>query len=289
MKIAAAAYDLTWFDRFEDYAEKQRSWVADAAGRGADLLVFPEYGAMELASLGGRAVAADLERALHEVARHGAAVASVMCELAQSHDVMILGASAPVFAGNRPVNRAVLYGPGGVIGHQDKQIMTRFEREIWNVIPGAGLAPFDTDLGRIGVTICYDAEFPLLARHLVNQGAEILLVPSCTDSLAGYTRVRIGAMARALENQCVTVQSPTVGLCNFCPAVDENIGTAAIYGPPDLGFAPTGILAMGALNTPGWTIATVDRDAIARVRREGAVLNHLHWPEQHTRIPPFSP
>lgn len=289
MKIAAAAYDLTWFDRFEDYAEKQRSWVADAAGRGADLLVFPEYGAMELASLGGRAVAADLERALHEVARHGAAVASVMCELAQSQDVMILGASAPFFAANRPVNRAVLYGPGGVIGHQDKQIMTRFEREIWNVIPGAGLAPFDTDLGRIGVTICYDAEFPLLARHLVNQGAEILLVPSCTDSLAGYTRVRIGAMARALENQCVTVQSPTVGLCNFCPAVDENIGTAAIYGPPDLGFAPTGILAMGALNTPGWTIATVDRDAIARVRREGAVLNHLHWPEQHTRIPPFSP
>ena len=47
------------------------AWVADAAD--CDLLVFPEYGAMELASLGGRAVAADLEASLHEVARHAPA------------------------------------------------------------------------------------------------------------------------------------------------------------------------------------------------------------------------
>ena len=74
MKIAAAAYPLTWFDRFDDYAAKLSDWVADAAGQGADLLVFPEYGAMELASLGGRATAADLEAALHEVARYRPAV-----------------------------------------------------------------------------------------------------------------------------------------------------------------------------------------------------------------------
>lgn len=289
MKIAAAAYDLTWFDRFDDYAEKQRSWVSGAAGQGADLLVFPEYGAMELASLGGRDCAADLERALHEVARHGPAVTALMRALARAHDVMILAASSPVFIGNRPVNRAVLYGPGGVIGHQDKQIMTRFEREIWNVVPGTGLAPFHTDLGCIGVTICYDAEFPLFARHLVDQGAEILLVPSCTDSLAGFIRVRIGAMARALENQCITVQSPIVGACDFCPAVDENIGAAALYGPPDLGFSPTGILAETPMNRPGWAMAEVSREAIAHVRREGAVLNHLHWPEQVARLRAFSP
>lgn len=288
MKIAAAAYDLTWFDRFEDYAEKQRAWVAGAAGQGADLLVFPEYGAMELSSLGGAAVAADLEQALLEVARHGPAVAALMTELAARFNVHILGASAPFFAGARPVNRAVFYGPSGMIGHQDKQIMTRFEREIWGVVPGTGLAPFDTDWGRIGVTICYDAEFPLLARHLVEQGAEILLVPSATDALAGFTRVRVGAMARALENQCVTVHAPTVGLCDFCPAVDENTGSAAIYGPPDVGFPPNGILAETPLNQPGWAFADVDLAAIAHVRRDGAVLNHQHWPEQLDRIAPFS-
>lgn len=283
MKIAAAAYDLTWFDRFEDYAAKQSAWVADAAGQGADLLVFPEYGAMELSSLGGAAVALDLEHALHEVARHGPAVASLMAELARRHTVHILGASAPFFAGPRPVNRAVLYGPAGVIGHQDKQIMTRFERETWDVVAGQGLAPFQTELGCIGVTICYDSEFPLLARHLVDQGAEILLVPSATEGLAGFTRVRVGAMARALENQCVTVHAPTVGACDFCPAVDINTGAASIYGPPDTGFPPTGIIAAGAMNVPGWTIADVSLEAIGQVRRDGAVLNHLHWVEQSDR------
>jgi predicted amidohydrolase len=91
-------------------------------------------------------------------------------------------------------------------------------------------------------------------------------------------------MARALENQCVVVHSPTVGLCDFCPAVDENVGAASIYGPPDRGFPPSGILAETALNAPGWAIAEVSLDAIREVRRDGGVLNHAHWPEQHDRI-----
>ncbi|MEF3046933.1 carbon-nitrogen hydrolase family protein [Pseudotabrizicola sp. L79] len=282
--LAAAAYDLSWFDRFDDYAAKIGSWVAGAAARGAKLAVFPEYGAMELTSLGGRAVAADLERGLHEVARHWPAVDALHVELARRHDMILLGASAPFFDGARPVNRAVLYGPDGVIGHQDKQIMTRFERETWDVVAGQGLAPFDTDLGKIGVVICYDSEFPLLARHLVDQGAEVLLAPSCTDSLAGFTRVRVGSMARALENQCIVAHAPTVGACDFCPAVDENWGSAAIYGPPDRGFPPTGILAETPMNVAGWAVAPVSLAAVREVRRDGGVLNHLHWPEQHQRV-----
>jgi len=286
MQIAAAAYPLTFLTGFADYEAKLEAWVADAVAQGADLLVFPEYGAMELASLGGAGVAGDLEQALHEVARWRGAVDAVHLRLAAAHGVHILGASGPVFprAGARPVNRATLYGPQGIVGHQDKQMMTRFERETWFVEPGEGLRVFDTPLGRIGVLICYDSEFPLLARRLVEAGAEILLVPSCTDSLAGFTRVRVGAMARALENQCATVQAPTVGLAPWCPAVDENVGRAAIYGPPDRGFPETGILAETALDGAGWAIARVDLAAIHAVRRDGAVLNHLHWDEQADRL-----
>lgn len=283
MKLAAAAYPLTAFDHFDDFAAHMGRWVGDAATKGADLLTFPEYGTMELASLGGRAVSQDLEASLHEVARWKPASDAVYAELAAHHGLHILGASGPVFDGPRPVNRATLYGPQGIIGHQDKQIMTRFEREIWNVVAGQCLTLFDTDLGRIGVTICYDSEFPLLARALVQAGAEILLTPSCTDSTAGFTRVRVGSMARALENQCVVVHSPTVGLCDFCPAVDENIGAASIYGPPDHGFPANGILAEGTMNAPGWTVVDVSLDAIRDVRRNGGVLNHAHWPEQLDR------
>lgn len=286
MKIAAAAYPLDYFADFAAYAAKLTTWVAEAAGQGAALLVFPEYGAMELGSLGGCAIAADLEACLHEVARWKPQVDALHKSLAAQHNLYILGASGPVFlpGANRPVNRATFYGPTGILGHQDKQIMTRFEREIWFVEPGQGLSLFDTPLGKIGVVICYDSEFPLLSRALVEAGAEILLAPSCTDSLRGFTRVRVGSMARALENQCVVVHSPTVGLCDFCPAVDENVGAAAIYGPPDAGFPDTGIFAQTPLNQPGWAYADISLDAIAEVRRNGGVLNHLHWDEQPARV-----
>lgn len=277
MKIAAAAYPIDWFDNFDDYQAKLTRWVADADG--ADLLVFPEYGAMELASLGGRDVAGDLEASLHEVARHADAVALLHLQLAAQHGCHILAASGPVFHGARPFNRAVLYGPDGVIGHQDKQIMTRFEREDWDVTGNPGLRIFDTPLGRLGILICYDSEFPLLGRVLAQAGVDIILVPSCTDTVAGFNRVRIGCMARALESQCIVVQSPTVGACDWMPALDENRGRAAIYGPPD-GFWPeTGIIAEGEMDQPGWVTARIDIARVAQSRRDGAVLPFAHWPE----------
>lgn len=284
MKIAAAAYPLSYLYDFPAYAAKLGQWVAEAAQNGAQLLVFPEYGAMELASLGGRAVAADLELALQEVARHKPAVDALHVELAARHNLHILGASGPVYDGPRPVNRATFYGPGGILGHQDKQIMTRFEREDWNVVPGDPLTVFHTPLGKIGIVICYDSEFPLLARALCEAGAEILLAPSCTDTFAGFTRVRTGSMARALENQCVVVHAPTVGLCDWCPPVDENVGAASIYGPPDIGWPETGILAQTPLNQPGWAYAEVNLDQVAQTRADGGVKLFEHWPEQQTRL-----
>lgn len=277
IRIAAAAYPFDWFDDFDAYRAKISAWVAEAAD--CDLLVFPEYGAMELASLGGAAIAGDLEASLYEVARHEAARDALHEELAAQHGLHILAASGPFFEGPRPVNRAVLFGPDGRIGHQDKQVMTRFEREDWDVVGAPGLRVFDTPVGRLGVLICYDSEFPLLGRVLAEAGVEVILTPSCTDTVAGFNRVRIGAMARALECQCVVVQAPTVGEVSWSPAIDENRGRAAIYAPAD-GFWPeSGVLAEGAMDLPGWVKAAVDLDLVAQSRRHGRVLPFAHWPE----------
>ncbi len=284
MRIAAAAYPLSFMPDEASYGRKMRDWVGAAAAKGADLLVFPEYGRMELATLDGAAAAADLEASLPAAARWTDTADALTAQLAREHRLHILAPSGPVFDGGaRPVNRAALFGPEGCVGCQDKQVMTRFEREQWDVVPGGPLRIFETALGRIGVLICYDAEFPLLGRALVEAGAEILLVPSCTDAMTGYSRVRIGAMARALEGQCVSVLAPTVGPAPWSPAVDENVGAAAVFGPPDLGFPSDGVLAEGGLNAPGWVFAEVDGEAIARVRRVGAVLNQAHWPESAAR------
>jgi len=136
------------------------------------------------------------------------------------------------------------------------------------------------------VLICYDSEFPLLARAAVEAGAEVLLVPSCTDSLHGYWRVRIGAQARALESQAYVIHSPTVGDAPWSPAVDVNRGAAAVYGPPDRvrggdwGTPCDGVLALGEEGQPGWVHAEIDLALVAELRADGGVLNARHWAEQ---------
>ena len=285
MKIATAAYPLDPVTDWQAYADKLRAWVADAAGQGANLLLFPEYGAMELAMLDGPEAAGDLERALYAVARWVPRADALHSDLAAEFGVHICAASAPVFDdawGVRPVNRARLFTPQGGCGVQDKQIMTRFEREDWDVVPGGPLTLFDTVLGKIGILTCYDAEFPLLGRALSD--ADVILVPSATEALAGYWRVRIGAMARALENQCVVAMASNVGDAAWCPAVDENTGMGGVFGPPDRGFPATGVMAESALNVPGWTYAEVDLRAVAAVRADGVVLNRCHWDEQAARV-----
>ncbi|WP_170350222.1 carbon-nitrogen hydrolase family protein [Ruegeria atlantica] len=283
MKVATAAYNLDWLDSWAQYEDKLGRWVSDAAGQGAELLVFPEYGAMELSTLDGVDVAGDLERSIRAVSDRIEAAQVLHQRLAQEYKTYILGASAPIVDGpGRPVNRAALYAPDGGQDHQDKQIMTRFEREDWDIAPGGPLKLFDTALGKIGVLICYDSEFPLLG-HALSE-ADLILVPSCTEALAGYWRVRIGAMSRALENQCVTVMSSLVGDNDWSEAVDKNTGTGGIFGPPDKGFPATGVLAEGALNQPGWTYSDIDLSAIAEVRTDGHVLNRTHWEEQSPRV-----
>ncbi|KMK67770.1 carbon-nitrogen hydrolase family protein [Puniceibacterium sp. IMCC21224] len=284
MKIATAAYPMDILPDWAAYAQKIESWVAKAAGQGADLLVFPEYGAMELATLAGLDVAANLEASLHAVSDRVVDADALHAALAQTYGVHILAASAPVFdpaIGPRPVNRARFFTPTGQRAQQDKQIMTRFEREVWGVVAGGPLSLFDTTLGRIGILICYDSEYPLLARALMQ--ADLILVPSCTEALTGYWRVRIGSMARALEQQCVTVMSSTVGPAAWSEAVDTNTGMGGIFGPPDVGFPATGVLAEGVLNQSGWTYANVDPAHIAQVRADGVVLNRLHWDDQSGR------
>lgn len=278
VRIATAAYPLDQLATWLHYVEKTRNWVSDAKKQGAELLVFPEYGALELATVTG--CAADLLSLKEGCAAFEADLVALFEEHAVTAGVHILAPSIPAWRKGEIVNRAHFFGPCGHLGYQDKQIMTRFEREEWDVKNGQGLRLFETPIGIIGILICYDSEFPLLGRALVEAGAQIILTPSCTDGLAGYHRVRTGASARALEGQCVVVHSPTVGGASWSAAAGVNVGAAAVYGPPDKGFPNDGVLAIGELNRPGWVYADVDLALIDAVRLDGQVLNCKHWPEQ---------
>jgi predicted amidohydrolase len=278
-KIAAAQFPVFAPESWDEVAALITEWVATAAAEGASLLVFPEYGSMSLAHLDA-ATRSDLHGQIAAMQTHRDAWLNLHRELAMANRVYILAGSFPWrLDDGLYVNRAWFCAPDGGVEHQDKCVMTRFEREQWNISGVPELKVFDTALGKIAVNICYDAEFPLQARAQCEAGAEIVLVPSCTDTLAGYYRVKVGAQARALENQCYVVQSPIVGEAQWSPAVDVNIGAAGIYGPPDRGFPDDGVLKQGPINAICWIYAIVDPAKVAQVRREGAVFPFRHWPE----------
>jgi predicted amidohydrolase len=281
VRIAAAQYPIGQPGSFVEWQDKIAVWAADALMHRAQLLVFPEYAAMELAAI-DTATASDLHASLRAVVALGPQIDAHYIDMARLFGVAVLGGTRPyALDDGRVVNRASLYFPDGQSGHQDKIMMTRFERESWDIKSGTDLRVFRTPLGIMGISTCYDVEFPMIARTQAAAGAQVILCPSCTDSMQGYHRVRIGAQARALENQIFLVQAPTVGMAPWSPALDENYGAAGVFVPPDGDSPDDGVLAIGTEGQGEWVFADVDLARVDRWRSAGAVRPFAHWPEQY--------
>ena len=74
-------------------------------------------------------------------------------------------------------------------------------RESDTIKPGEELVVVETDLGRIGMSICYDLRFPEMYRKLVDRGAEIIVVPSAFTLTTGKDHWHPLLRARAIETQ----------------------------------------------------------------------------------------
>jgi predicted amidohydrolase len=290
MKAAICQYPIDFLPSFEAWQQKLSGLCATAADAEAGLLVFPEYAAMELTALQPESVRASLHDSIAALQPCRDAFLAHHRDLASQHKVTILAGSFPWLQPDGTfTNRAWLCTPDGQTRFQDKIQMTRFERELWSIRGGRELRTFDIPGARVGILICYDSEFPLLARRLCEAGATILLVPSCTDTPAGYHRVMLSCRARALEQQCFVLQAPTAGSAPWSPALDVNTGQAAAFGPVDAGFPHDGILAITDPSSPHpWLFADLPLARIPTVRRRGQVTNFHDWPT-HEGIPCLSP
>lgn len=285
VKIATAQYDISFLESWRAYQQKIEHWVAEASAQDAKILLFPEYFSMELASLFGQAVYSSLSKQLAAMQSLHDDFTDLFKNLAKKYRRIIQAGTFPVSIGSGIYrNRAYLFMPDGHFDYQDKLMMTRFENEQWLITSGDELKCFDTPYGKIAINICYDSEFPLLARKQVEAGCVLILVPSCTDTPAGYHRVKIGCQARALENQCYVVQASLVGDAAWSEAVDVNVGAAAVYTPVDRGFPDNGVLSVGTFNAVQWVYAEISPDGCATVREQGQVFNYRDWPLQKSFV-----
>ncbi|MDZ7810115.1 MAG: nitrilase-related carbon-nitrogen hydrolase [Arhodomonas sp.] len=139
---------------------------------------------------------------------------------------------------------------------------------------GDMLRVFDTDVGRIGILVCYDVEFPELGRTLLaEQGMQILFVPFWTDTKNAYLRVRRCAQARAIENECYVAITGSVGNLPKVENIEIQYSQAAVFSPSDFAFPHDGIVAESTPNTEMTLITDLDMDRLIALREEGSVRN----------------
>ena len=281
MKVAACKYPVGAPGDFQAFAAKQRALLGEARARGAQLAVLPEYLALELGAMFDAAVSGDLAASLAALQPLRGAWLELYAGLARELGLWINAGSFLLADGHgRYRNRSDLFAPDG--GHlwQDKLRLTGFEKGTGVIESGDALKVFEVDGLRAGIAVCYDSEFPLPVRAQCEAGARLLLVPSCTDTEAGATRVRVGCLARALENRCFVAQAVTAGEAPWSPALDANTGEAALIAPMDVGLPHDGILAQ-TRGMQAWVIASLDVAALDASRAQAQVANDRDWAAQY--------
>jgi len=139
-------------------------------------------------------------------------------------------------------------------------------RESATIKPGDTPVVADTELGRIGLSICYDLRFPELYRELSKQGAELLCVPSAFTWTTGKAHWELLLRARAVENQCYVLAAAQCGRHDD-QGLRQSWGHSAIIDPWGE------VLAMAA-EDPGSVVAAIDLERLAEVRRAMPVAEH---------------
>ncbi len=177
--------------------------------------------------------------------------------LAKYDRILVVG-THPCFVEGKLQNVASVFVPGHGPVHQPKLHLTPTERKVWRFEPGHEILLIETDFGRMGVSICYDVQFPEVARIQAEQGVQLLVVPFLTDDRRGYSRVTICARAWAVENQIYVVTAGMVWSLPLITDLTAQYAQSGVYTPSDFPFLMDGIATKAAPTPRGcwWATST---------------------------------
>jgi predicted amidohydrolase/ribosomal protein S18 acetylase RimI-like enzyme len=259
------------FADHEAFFDHLRYFVEVAADYGSDFVVFPELVTLLMLSSEPELPPHEAIRRLTEFTPE---YVDRLQKFALDKNINIIGGSHPTVADDGDIqNVCYVFLRDGSIHAQEKLHPTPDERDYWGIVGGDSVDVIDTDCGPIGVMVCYDSEFPEVARRLADQGARILFVPYCTDTRHGHLRVRYCAQARAIENQCYVVTSGITGNLANVDNLDINYAQSAILTPCDMPFARDGIASETSENVEMVAVAELSLSTVRWARAQGAVRN----------------
>ena len=189
--------------------ERAGELIARAASDGAQLALLPEYfGIM------GR----ETDKVAVRERDGDGPMQAFLRDTAQRLHLWIIGGTVPLECEDvtRVRNTTLVYDPSGKrVARYDKIHLFGFTHgeeqyhEARTIEPGAQTIAFDTPLGQVGLSVCYDLRFPELYRRYA--GASLIVVPAAFTAVTGEAHWEILLRARAIENQCYVLAAAQGG------------------------------------------------------------------------------
>ncbi|MGH8128088.1 MAG: GNAT family N-acetyltransferase [Gammaproteobacteria bacterium] len=270
VRLGSVQWQMRTMRTVDELMQQVEFFVDALAGYKSDFALFPEFFD---APLMGQFDQSNPAEAMRELAQFTDEICDRMQQLAVSYNINIISGSLPVYHNQVLNNVSFLFRRDGTRAEQYKLHVTPDERAYWGVKGGNKLRVLETDVGKIGILVCYDCEFPELGRLLAEQGMRILFVPLWTDTKNGFLRVRACAQARAIENECYVAITGNVGNLPKVENADIQYSQSAVFSPCDFAFSHDGIVAESTPNTEMTLIADLDLNKLRRLRTEGSVQN----------------
>lgn len=271
-RIGCVQWQMRYFNNVEELLQQVEYFVDALSDYKCDVALFPEFFNAPLMGLSPGDSSID---AIWHLAGYSDEIITAISRLAVQYNINVIAGSLPVVEDDELYNVSYLCHRDGSIESQYKLHLTPHEKSAWIMKGGNDLQVFDTDFGKIGVLICYDVEFPELARLLSEQDMQVLFVPFWTDTKNGYLRVRRCAQARAIENECYVAIAGSVGNLPKVDNVDIQYGQTAVFSPSDFAFPHDAIVSETTPNTEMTLIVDLDYTKLVKLQNEGSVRNYL--------------
>ncbi|MGN8782214.1 carbon-nitrogen hydrolase family protein [Acidaminococcus fermentans] len=260
--IAAAVQMDSQDDKMANLAAAE-GYIREAAARGARLVVLPES-----MNYIGRDMAQEAE------AIPGGPTFQRLSGLARELDLWLEAGS--IYESNqedpaRPFNTTFLIRPDGTLAakyaklHPFDVVLPNgvTSRESDRVCPGKKLTVAETDLGKVGLGICYDIRFGEMFRIMALEGAKLFAVPANFTVNTGKDHWEVLLRARAIENECYVIAPNQMGKKPRFTA----------YGN-SLMVDPWGTVIARASDKPGVITAEIDLDYVTEVRQSTFTLDN---------------
>ena len=264
--------------------DKLEGLVAEAAGEGAKLALFPEtFIPVYPSSRWVRFLAGggDAKTTFGRLARESVEVPGPDTErlgaIAREHSIR-LAVGANERAGGTLYNALLVFGPGGTLDiHHRKLMPTNHERLVWGLGDGGGLEAVETEIGRVGGLICWENMMPLARFALYQSGVEIYLAPTAEDEETWQISIQyIARESRSFVLSCCVFQRASSYPDDVQLAEGDELmgrGGSAI-------LAPDGSYLAGPLwDEEGILYADLDPQMLYEERQRFDAAGHYHRPD----------